>query len=245
MLTRWLNEDAAHPLLVLRALGGFGKSALTWHWLMHDVDAQRRGRASSGGASTKATPASITSSWKRWRISTVRRPRRSRSPRAKRSWRLLQALHQPGTLLVLDGFERVLRAFGGLEAAYQGDEAKHTDHDRDCISPLAETFLYNVALQPQLQLEGAAHHPALPAHRSRPRAAVIAVRLPRRATLANAARGCCGVLPRPGHPRHAHRDRGSLRALRLSSAQPAPARRPRSSAISSSPATSPPRGGWT
>src|SRR5262249_53179497 len=27
----------------------------------------------------------------------------------------------------------------------------HPEHDRDCISPLAEAFLHNVALQPQLQ----------------------------------------------------------------------------------------------
>ncbi len=40
-LTRWLNEDKEHPLLVLRALGGFGKSALTWHWLTHDVEATK------------------------------------------------------------------------------------------------------------------------------------------------------------------------------------------------------------
>ncbi len=31
MLTHWLGADAAHPLLSLRALGGFGKSALAWH----------------------------------------------------------------------------------------------------------------------------------------------------------------------------------------------------------------------
>jgi hypothetical protein len=38
ILTGWLNADAQHPLLVLRALGGFGKSALAWHWLLNDVD---------------------------------------------------------------------------------------------------------------------------------------------------------------------------------------------------------------
>jgi ATP/maltotriose-dependent transcriptional regulator MalT len=38
MLRDWLNQDQQHPLLVLRALGGFGKSALTWHWLLHDVE---------------------------------------------------------------------------------------------------------------------------------------------------------------------------------------------------------------
>ncbi len=39
MLSKWLTNDPQHPLLVIRALGGFGKSALTWHWLTHDVDA--------------------------------------------------------------------------------------------------------------------------------------------------------------------------------------------------------------
>ncbi|MCP4694901.1 MAG: toll/interleukin-1 receptor domain-containing protein, partial [Desulfobacterales bacterium] len=38
MLSRWLNHEPEHRLLVLRALGGFGKSALSWRWLMRDVD---------------------------------------------------------------------------------------------------------------------------------------------------------------------------------------------------------------
>src|SRR5690606_40755759 len=38
MLIDWLNEDSENHLFILRALGGFGKSALTWHWLTHDVD---------------------------------------------------------------------------------------------------------------------------------------------------------------------------------------------------------------
>ena len=37
---------------------------------------------------------------------------------------LLQLLHAPGTLLVLDGFERVLRVFSGLDAAYRGDQVE-------------------------------------------------------------------------------------------------------------------------
>lgn len=149
-LTRWLNEDAAHPLLVLRALGGFGKSALTWHWLTHDVDAQRwprvvwwsfyEGDASFDHFLVEALAYLYSEA------ATVQ-PLSAREALVA----LLQALQKPGTLLVLDGFERVLRAFSGLEAAYQGDEAKHTDHDRDCVSPLAENFLYNLALQPQLR----------------------------------------------------------------------------------------------
>ncbi len=149
MLSRWLDEDAVHPLLSLRALGGFGKSALVWHWLTHDVKPADwpwvvwwsfyEGDASfdhflaetldylSGG---KIKPDKLS-------VNEVRL--------------LLQMLHAPGTLLVLDGFERVLRAFGGLDVAYRGDEPGRADHnDRDCISPLAELFLYNVALHPHL-----------------------------------------------------------------------------------------------
>ncbi len=35
---------------------------------------------------------------------------------------LLDLLREPGTLLLLDGFERELRAYAGIGAAYQGDE---------------------------------------------------------------------------------------------------------------------------
>ncbi len=38
MLTDWLNNDGQNRLFIIRALGGFGKSALAWHWLTHDVD---------------------------------------------------------------------------------------------------------------------------------------------------------------------------------------------------------------
>src|SRR5207249_611701 len=35
------DADGENRLLVLRALGGFGKSALAWHWLLHDVEPAR------------------------------------------------------------------------------------------------------------------------------------------------------------------------------------------------------------
>src|SRR6266498_4152750 len=38
ILTHWLKEDSENHLFILRALGGFGKSALAWQWLTHDVD---------------------------------------------------------------------------------------------------------------------------------------------------------------------------------------------------------------
>jgi len=149
MLDRWLNADGEHPLLSLRALGGFGKSALVWHWLTHDVQPAAWPRVVwwsfyEGDASFDHFLAGTLEYLTQGTIDL-----KKISAKAAVGT-LLDALRVPGTLLVLDGFERVLRAFGGLDAAYQGDQAKREGGDCDCISPLAELFLYHVALQPQL-----------------------------------------------------------------------------------------------
>ncbi len=156
MLDRWHSADPVHPLLSLQALGGFGKSALAWHWLTHDVEPASWPRVVwwsfyEGDAS-----------FDRFLTETLAYLRGGTAASASLSGKdavraLLEALHAPGTLVVLDGFERLLRAFGGLEAAYQGDEARREGDDRgdpgerDCISPLAELFLHHVALQPGLR----------------------------------------------------------------------------------------------
>lgn len=149
-LTRWLNQDKDHPLLVLRALGGFGKSALTWHWLTHDVDAAQWPHVVWWSFYES------DASFDQFVVETLdylfgeKLEADKLSPRAALD-ALLHAMLQPGTLLVLDGFERVLRVFSGMNAAYQGDEVKTQEHERDCVSPLAEHFLYKLALQPQLR----------------------------------------------------------------------------------------------
>ena len=141
MLDRWLGTDAAHPLLSLRALGGFGKSALVWHWLTHDVQPAAWPRVVwwsfyEGDASFDAF---VTETLKY--LSGGRLDAAELGPR-QRVDALVDLLHAPGTLLVLDGFERVLRAFGGIGAAYQGDEVPHDEaSDRECIFPLADPFL--------------------------------------------------------------------------------------------------------
>jgi len=157
MLNRWLEADAVHPLLVVRALGGFGKSALAWHWLINDVSPAKWPRVVwwsfyEGDAGFENFLADTLQY-----LSGGRRDAQKLS--AKDAIRaLLPILASAGTLLVLDGFERALRAFGGLDAAYQGDDAKpqgqsakSEGNDRDCISALAELFLRHVALQPDFR----------------------------------------------------------------------------------------------
>ncbi len=154
MLSDWLILDP-RPLLVLRALGGFGKSALTWHWLMHDVDAGR-------------WPAVVwwsfyetESSFESFLIEVLeylRVPNARQLPPRLQVETLLRALYNPGILLVLDGFERALRAYNSMGAAYQGDdegsktqEAGRSFQPTDCASPLAEAFLRAVATLPGLR----------------------------------------------------------------------------------------------
>lgn len=150
LLSHWLNQDTAHPLLSLRALGGFGKSALVWHWLTHDVPlADWPSVVWWSFYETDAT-------FDQFLVETLEYLSHGQIDVAQLSAKgrvqtLLQRLQKPGTLLVLDGFERVLRAFGGLDGAYQGDEVQRDANDRDCISPLAEDFLRHVASQPKLR----------------------------------------------------------------------------------------------
>ncbi len=173
-LSQWLEQDSQHPLLVICALGGFGKSALAWHWLLHDVDAAAWPRVVWW--SFYEPEATV----ERFLAETLAYlgvdPRRYPGPRQQAD-ALLSLLRQPGTLLLLDGFERALRAYSSMMAAYQGDEVaggklqvaggqvdstdtpsgiNHSqlpiDHSQlDCVSPIAEHFLRSLASLPGLR----------------------------------------------------------------------------------------------
>ena len=165
MLSRWLHADGGHPLLVLRALGGFGKSALAWHWLLHDVDPAAWPRVVWWGFyDEREFDSFLRETLAYLQGATHLRGALHLSPRQQAD-ELLRLLRQPGTLLILDGFERALRAYSTMDAAYRGDEpAEHAPRNtpqatrpthhasrithHDCISPLAEHFLRGVATLP-------------------------------------------------------------------------------------------------
>jgi tetratricopeptide (TPR) repeat protein len=161
VLSAWLNENnkkrspsskkfsliESHPLFILRGLGGFGKSALAWYWLSHDVD-------------RKLWPNVVwwsfyegDSNFDRFLTETIRSilGKSSEIPIGSRvqAEKLLELLQRPGILIVMDGFERALRAFGSMNAAYQGDEnttkLNNDSLQRGCISASAEFFLHNFA----------------------------------------------------------------------------------------------------
>jgi len=174
MLADWLDKDIGNSLLVIRALGGFGKSALAWHWLMHDVDAKQWPRAVwwsfyEGDASFESFLRETLEYLAGERATHLGGASHvaSLGPRQQVD-ELLKALQRPGTLLILDGFERQLRAFSGMNAAYQGDEApsparakptrseaegvpRSAGEGADCVSPFAEHFLRSLAALPNLR----------------------------------------------------------------------------------------------
>ncbi len=160
ILTEWLNNDPAHPLLMVRALGGFGKSALAWHWLTRQVDREKWTRVLwwsfyEGEASFE----SFVSEALTYLLGSDRRVLEELgglNPRQQAERLVAELRQRPEVLLILDGFERMLRAFGGLGAAYQGDDSllpagegpgmrEKSGHDHDCLSPAAETFLHHLA----------------------------------------------------------------------------------------------------
>jgi tetratricopeptide (TPR) repeat protein len=140
MLNNWLSEDKEHPLLILRALGGFGKSALAWHWLTHDVSAKQWPKVVwwsfyEGDASFENF---LKDTLKYLGIANAEQI----TPR-EQVVLLLNLMRYPGIILILDGFERVLRAYGNMGAAYQSDELEKDqfDNSRDSISLFADVFL--------------------------------------------------------------------------------------------------------
>ena len=167
MLTQWLKDDD-HPMLALVAIGGMGKSALTWAWLQRDVlglplPGQPKDEADVAAACRvpeDARPEGVL--WWSFYEGEARcavflnealtyasggqvDPREIDSDYEKLR-ELVALLQQRRLLLVLDGLERELRAYAGLSAAYQGDALpKDVQGDpNSCRDPHAAAFLRQV-----------------------------------------------------------------------------------------------------
>lgn len=147
LLTQWLDGDSENRLFILRALGGFGKSALAWQWLTHDVNPEKWKKVVfwsfyEGDAS-----------FEHFVEETLKYLRREVTP-SKRDQvdELLKAMQADNILLIMDGFERVLRAYSSMNAAYRGDEEpKLDDNQLDCTDLNAEIFLKSICSLPKIQ----------------------------------------------------------------------------------------------
>ncbi len=65
---------------------------------------------------------------------------------------LLKAMQREKILLIMDGFERALRAYSSMNAAYQSDEEPILeDNYFDCVNINAEIFLRSVCSLPNIK----------------------------------------------------------------------------------------------
>jgi tetratricopeptide (TPR) repeat protein len=136
MLDAWLENDH-EALLMLRALGGFGKSALAWTWF-NRVDREKWQTAVWWSFYEKESgfESFLSETLKHLGVEVKQSARQQVND-------LLEAMRGTNILIVLDGFERLLRQYGRMDAALQSDDedADIDPSQRDCSSPLTETFL--------------------------------------------------------------------------------------------------------
>ncbi len=136
MLNEWLGDDKDN-LFMLRALGGFGKSALAWTWFNRVDRAQWQTAVWWSFYEKESGFESFLAETLNHLGVEVKASARSQLND------LLEAMRGTNILIVLDGFERLLRQYGRMDAALQPDDedADIDPSQRDCSSPLTETFL--------------------------------------------------------------------------------------------------------
>ena len=142
LLTDWvakLNSDVykAHILNVV-AVGGMGKSALTWTWFRDIAPQELKPLAGRLWWSFYESDATFENFVTRALAYVTRRPldEVQQIPAHDRETQLLAALDREPFLLVLDGLERILIAYARMDAAHLSDD----DYDRLTANVVANAY---------------------------------------------------------------------------------------------------------
>ena len=133
-LDNWARSGDS--VMVVEAIGGMGKSALTWEWTCQHATEQIAGLQGRLWWSFYERGTSVKT-FVRHALAYVTRqdPETLKQLNAHDCvQRLLVELRRSPYLLVLDGFERVLTAYHRENKAQMRDEAVPTDH-RECTNP--------------------------------------------------------------------------------------------------------------
>src|ERR1017187_4183845 len=147
LLDDWAKTD--EPVLLFEAIGGMGKSMLTWHWVRTSATKARADWAGRFWYSFYERGADMSDFCAYALAYTTGRPLKEFRGRKTTALtpELIDALHGKPWLFVLDGLERVLVAYNRYDAAQAGDEEVTRDpdgagrHPEACIQPADEELL--------------------------------------------------------------------------------------------------------
>jgi tetratricopeptide (TPR) repeat protein len=150
-LTAWLAYDV-RPICELVAMGGMGKSALAWYWIQKDVlpSAQPDASAIEGVMwwsfyEGESSFAKFVDDALKYVSGEPKIDVENLPTTYDRAQELRKQLQTKRMLFVLDGFERQLRAYASLDAAYQQDNTANTSREaRACIDPIAARLLTDI-----------------------------------------------------------------------------------------------------
>jgi len=142
LLTDWVAKPdsevyKAHILNVV-AVGGMGKSALTWKWFNDIAPQEMKPLAGRMWWSFYESDATFENFVTRALAYVTRRPldEVQQIPAPDRESQLLIALDREPFLLVLDGLERILIAYARMDAAHLSDD----DYDRQTANYVANAY---------------------------------------------------------------------------------------------------------
>jgi hypothetical protein len=142
LLTDWVAKPDADVyrarILNVVAVGGLGKSALTWHWFNTIAPQEMRPLAGRMWWSFYESDATFENFVTRALAYVTRRPLAEvqQTPAPDRETQLLAALDRDPFLLVLDGLERILIAYARTDAAHLSDD----DYDRQTANFVANAI---------------------------------------------------------------------------------------------------------
>lgn len=153
VLNDWAVPADSHPVLLFEAIGGTGKSMLTWEWTTKHASGIRKDWAGRFWYSFYERGAVMADFCRRALTYITGRPLEEYQKKTmlELSEMLLHHLHAKPWLMVLDGLERVLVAYHRLDASQLADEdAGESDGiaDRDpcsAIRPEDDEFLRALA----------------------------------------------------------------------------------------------------
>jgi tetratricopeptide (TPR) repeat protein len=156
LLTDWVtgsktfqvSETWKVSILNIVAIGGMGKSALTWKWFNDIAPQEMKPLAGRMWWSFYESDASFENFVIRALAYVTNQPREEveKIPPPERETQLLAALYQEPFLLVLDGLERILIAYARMDAAHlQDGDVENKKNLRKTADPRVGRFLKKLA----------------------------------------------------------------------------------------------------